>query len=98
MTQLARRASLVASVLLLLASVGTASAQLSDDIERTRRMLMPSAVDRCVAEAKRESPFSRFDAYVTSDGTIRMIGEEESKYFFLKCLDIAGYPLEGRTR
>jgi hypothetical protein len=89
--RLARRVSLV-TALLLLARVGATSAQSGSEI--VDRVKKRSAVSACVEEVKRGNQYSRFDAYVASDGTAHWIGTERERYLFVKCMDREGYPLQ----
>lgn len=50
-------------------------------------------VDTCVKEVQKELPYSRFDAYVSGNFNVKMIGTEESHFKFNKCMSQRGHPL-----
>ena len=55
-------------------------------------------VEKCVKVVRASVPYSRFDAYVTSRGTIAYFGTDEERFQFEKCLDQHGYPEGSRGR
>lgn len=69
-----------------------------DGEHEERRRHYSGAVFVCVADVRRQNPYSQFDAHTTKAGELRAWGTEYDFYLFNKCMERHGYDTRVRRR